>query len=335
MLASGLAPGSSNTSCGTSVCDEECEYCEHAAIQVPICEPRPCFDVPSGQCECPRLSEETLVAVGAVVLCLVLLLLAMAMWHWQRCDFRPTTVNMTEYHEGLLPSNSGETGPRLTWSRPTRGRTSIDSTVSCIVCMDYAINCVLMPCAHEVACMRCSQHLRVCPVCRTAVESTMKIQMASQDMVLAAALERSREEGLALDVLAGTDAEMSSVVEDSHWRSTAEHEHARGGKASAEASAAEAAAAEATDTEQQQPSVAGAEQATAAAEAEVATGAAAAAKSVEMLCLRCGKLPPNCLFVPCAHKVWCVDCAAELPPACPICNTGISQSLRTFHKRLG
>ena len=158
----------------------------------------------------------------------------------------------------------------------------------------------------------------------------MKIQMASQEMVLAAALERSREEGLALDVLAGTDAEMSSVVEDSHWRSRAEHEHARGGKA-----AAEAPAAEATDTEQLLPSVAVAEQATAGAEAEVATGAAAAVKSVEMLCLRCGKLPPNCWFVPCAPKVWCVDCAAELPPACPICNTGISQSLRTFHKRLG
>eukprot|EP00322_Chrysochromulina_rotalis_P007838 CAMPEP_0115830402 /NCGR_PEP_ID=MMETSP0287-20121206/1599_1 /TAXON_ID=412157 /ORGANISM="Chrysochromulina rotalis, Strain UIO044" /LENGTH=87 /DNA_ID=CAMNT_0003283705 /DNA_START=28 /DNA_END=292 /DNA_ORIENTATION=- len=35
------------------------------------------------------------------------------------------------------------------------------------------------------------------------------------------------------------------------------------------------------------------------------------------------------------NKVWCTECAEALPPACPICNTGIAQGLKTFHKRLG
>ena len=116
------------------------------------------------------------------------------------------------------------------------------------------------------------------------------------------------------------DAEMRSAVEDSPSSAAA-----------AQAQDVEAATAEPTATVQVLPSVAGGEGAPAAE----ADGAQATAKSVEMLCLRCAKLPPNCVFLPCAHKVWCVECAAELPPTCPICNTGISQSLRTFHKRLG
>ena len=54
----------------------------------------------------------------------------------------------------------------------------------------------------------------------------------------------------------------------------------------------------------------------------------------EQLCLRCAAAPPNALFLPCSHKVWCVDCAQMLPSRCPICDTGVTQSLRTFHKRL-
>ncbi len=73
-------------------------------------------------------------------------------------------------------------------------------------------------------------------------------------------------------------------------------------------------------------------------------------------CRECGLRAANCLFLPCSHKVgavplsqpqtqrpdaccacvqvWCVECAADLPAACVVCGAGITQSLRTFHKRL-
>ena len=50
---------------------------------------------------------------------------------------------------------------------------------------------------------------------------------------------------------------------------------------------------------------------------------------------RCAERPANCVFLPCSHKVWCTECTAlEQLATCPICSTGITQSLKTFHKRL-
>jgi len=61
--------------------------------------------------------------------------------------------------------------------------------------MDVAINCVLMPCAHEVACLRCASRLGTCPICRTAVCSTLRVfSAATADRERAArALRESRE----------------------------------------------------------------------------------------------------------------------------------------------
>jgi len=310
-----------NETCGDTTCDDMCQYCEHS-IEVSRCVPRPCFDVPSGQCKCPRLSEETLIAVGAVVLCLVLLLLAMAVWHWRRCgDLRSSTFNTTEnnHTESLLASHGHEGANREAWSRPTRGRTSIDSTVSCLVCMDVAINCVLMPCAHEVACLRCAQRLHLCPVCRTAVDATMKIHVASQEQLLEAALDRARDLHAAssetlpeAETPARPAPEADQAVTDT-LPSLPAVQAGGGGELGVDIEAGE-----------EVPST------------EAASGQEPAkAQQCEMLCLRCAKLPPNCVFLPCAHKVWCMDCAAQLPPTCPICDSGITQSLRTFHKRLG
>ena len=54
-----------------------------------------------------------------------------------------------------------------------------------------------------------------------------------------------------------------------------------------------------------------------------------------MGCLRCAERPANCVFLPCSHKVWCTECSEQQQQAtCPICSTGITQTLKTFHKRL-
>ena len=208
---------SGNSSCGDEVCDDLCQFCEKSET-VERCVGRPCYEIPSGQCSCPPLNEETLVAVGAVVLCLILLLLAMALWHWRRWgDFRGSSYITTDFNptESLLGSQSQNAAEdRDGWSRPTRGRTSLDSAVTCIVCMDVAINCVLMPCAHEVACLRCARRLHLCPVCRTAVDATMKIHVASQEQLLEAALENLSFWEAAIEGLSYWEA---ALKDPSHW----------------------------------------------------------------------------------------------------------------------
>ena len=254
------------------------------------------------------------------MLCLILLLLTMAVWHWRQCgDDRPSTDGT----ENLLHGSSS--GPQdgfghlaqradlLGPPRSTRGRTSLDSTVSCVICMDGAINCVLMPCAHEIACQRCASRLVLCPVCRMAVGSTLKIAAADY-------------------------APAAQQPELPHGSPQPPHQPslaiaAGGGMEQAEEGSAGPAADGTAASENGDEGTAGAG-AVALGEAKPAEAGKSSSGMAAMLCLRCAANPPNCVFLPCSHKVWCTECAAKLPPACPICNTGITQSLRTFHKRL-
>lgn len=49
---------------------------------------------------------------------------------------------------------------------------SVATTVqdACIICYENSIDCVITPCGHQICCLRCSQHLKTCPVCN--VDST-------------------------------------------------------------------------------------------------------------------------------------------------------------------
>ena len=347
-----LAPSLSNASgaCYGATCDAACEVCDHSAQR---CLPRSCFsiNVPA-RCHCPELSAETLIALGAVLLFLMLMLLSMAVWHWQRCGERRTTIDA----ESLLNASEAAAANAQCAIHPRPfGRTSIDSAVSCVVCMDVAINCVLMPCAHEVACLRCASRLGLCPVCRTAVSSILKV--SAPDV---AERERALLQQLAL-AQECESPEREPALPSPHTDTQQQHEQPRppsGGEAVTTAespvamAAAEAAAGAAADCE------------AAGAEAVRDVPLKPKAELPTMLCLRCAKTPPNCVFLPCSHKVWCTECAAQvsarerahgassllqplsssrvcacvaraqLPPVCPICNTGIQQGLRTFHKRL-
>ena len=316
------AHANNQTCFGQPACDPDCRKCDSFTRQ---CEClRWHINIPA-KCDCPRLSSETLVAVGAVVLCLIMLLLAMAVWHWRRCGDRRTT----DVTESLLSAGeqvaAGRYRGRVASSFNGRGRTSIDSVISCIVCMDHAIDCVLMPCAHEVACKRCASRLGLCPICRTAVGSTLRIYPADptssggtlpqpQPMQPMPPPVAESEQAAAAAAIAATAAATTTAA-------------AAAAQPGAPAAAAPSAAAEGDDSHLQQ----GAEQ---PASAPAAAAPPKPGSMAAMLCLRCASNPPNCVFLPCSHKVWCTDCAAQLPPTCPICNTGITQSLRTFHKRL-
>ena len=290
----------------------ECDYCDDA---VKRCTPRPCFDVPPGHCGCPHVPAETLVAIGAVVLCLLLLLLSLTLCHSRRCGGRSSSTSTTAT-ESLLGSVADPGG----MSGVGRGRTSIDSTISCIVCMDASINCVLMPCAHEVACARCASRLRLCPVCRMPVEATMKVRVATLDEIAQVTADcRALERASSASDMEPTLPPMSPGSRSSPTPDAPSPQ----GDASAAAGELEPSA----DVESVAvPPTAGTH--------GVPKDAAKGQGAPPMRCLRCAAEPPNCVFLPCSHKVWCVQCAALLPANCPICNTGITQSLRTFHKRL-
>ena len=40
---------------------------------------------------------------------------------------------------------------------------------TCAVCLDNAINVVLIPCGHMCSCSQCSNKLSNCPICRSAI----------------------------------------------------------------------------------------------------------------------------------------------------------------------
>ena len=86
-----MAPPVLAIPCGNVTCDTACTTCDHHRG---ACVAKPCdaiVDLSHCPATCPQLSSETLLAVGAVVLCLVAVLLAMTMWHWRRCGERRTT----------------------------------------------------------------------------------------------------------------------------------------------------------------------------------------------------------------------------------------------------
>lgn len=49
--------------------------------------------------------------------------------------------------------------------------------IECRICRDAAIDSVLLPCSHSCMCMPCAQPMQSqeCPICRTPIESVMKI----------------------------------------------------------------------------------------------------------------------------------------------------------------
>lgn len=45
----------------------------------------------------------------------------------------------------------------------------------CKICMDAAINCVLLECGHMVTCTQCGRRLAECPICRQNVVRAVHI----------------------------------------------------------------------------------------------------------------------------------------------------------------
>ena len=121
------------------------------------------------------LSSATLAAVGAILLCLLLLLLLTTIFnqHGTCC-----AESCADVFGGGARTLADTLADSLLERDTSAGRETVDSSISCAVCMETPINSILMPCAHEVACMRCAQRLGICPVCRAAVRHSCPLAPA-------------------------------------------------------------------------------------------------------------------------------------------------------------
>lgn len=46
---------------------------------------------------------------------------------------------------------------------------------ACIICWESERDCVILPCRHNVTCMKCIKSVKVCPVCRTQIDDLYRI----------------------------------------------------------------------------------------------------------------------------------------------------------------
>lgn len=49
---------------------------------------------------------------------------------------------------------------------------------TCKVCMDKDVSVVFVPCGHLVACEECALNLRLCPICRAVIRSSVRAFMS-------------------------------------------------------------------------------------------------------------------------------------------------------------
>ena len=45
----------------------------------------------------------------------------------------------------------------------------------CKICMNGCIECAHLPCGHAICCRKCSSKVRVCPVCKSPIESSVPL----------------------------------------------------------------------------------------------------------------------------------------------------------------
>lgn len=366
MLASAPPPPSCSS-------DRDCNQCEMCDVLSSICVLRPCGDrLFGGDCECPLISEKTLIAVGAVLLALAMLSIMMVLWHWTRSCRRPWDTELGHNaRESLLlgADNMGfeisRTTDRTTACGTERG--TLDSTVTCVVCMEKAINCVLMPCGHEVACLHCARRLgrhHGCPVCRTPVHNLIMLRAhaeVAQPLPTASLSESpSTARGSASTLQHSPPRRSGHGTRSSPGGYSASRSPLRDPSAVVMEEGAEDD--DAGDEELGGGGAGADEDADGGCDDEVAASpqpawyddlhstppravrqplmpisdddAARERRKKHQVCLRCCAQHANLLLLPCCHKPWCADCAQPLPPTCPICEKKVTKGVRTYHKRL-
>ena len=51
---------------------------------------------------------------------------------------------------------------------------SLQDSQTCIACADRMIDCVLLPCGHQVMCEACSIRVNICPIDRIPIQQRIR-----------------------------------------------------------------------------------------------------------------------------------------------------------------
>ena len=54
-------------------------------------------------------------------------------------------------------------------------RESVGENDKCVVCWDLERDCLIMPCRHNITCVKCTKSLKNCPICRMPLQDIIKI----------------------------------------------------------------------------------------------------------------------------------------------------------------
>lgn len=52
---------------------------------------------------------------------------------------------------------------------------AVNGITACIICWEGERDCVILPCRHNVTCMKCIKSVKVCPLCRTHIDDLYRI----------------------------------------------------------------------------------------------------------------------------------------------------------------
>lgn len=54
---------------------------------------------------------------------------------------------------------------------------SINDNLLCKICYEHEINCLLLPCAHQLSCVNCTNKLNKCPICKSIINIKQKVYL--------------------------------------------------------------------------------------------------------------------------------------------------------------
>jgi hypothetical protein len=74
-------------------------------------------------------------------------------------------------HEGISGLGNGFVEPEMATARAGYYEKDDDAVTTvneeCIICFDNVIDCVILPCGHQICCLHCSKSMSLCPICNT------------------------------------------------------------------------------------------------------------------------------------------------------------------------
>mmetsp|Transcript_26547 Transcript_26547/g.43642 ORF Transcript_26547/g.43642 Transcript_26547/m.43642 type:complete len:140 (+) Transcript_26547:890-1309(+) len=76
-------------------------------------------------------------------------------------------IDVTELASSSTPSVDNELAAaiRASIEPDEEPRSTEHRHEECIICFSNPIDCVVMPCGHQICCLECSQNISKCPVC--------------------------------------------------------------------------------------------------------------------------------------------------------------------------